>query len=163
MFGSARNFSNLNIDRNFIRVGESWCVTLSALETKERRPDERPIPPFLTSVIDRYLSTYRPIFNCNGPVLWVSRCGSALGYSAVERIVTETTRLTLGIPISPHLFRACGASTAYMFAGDMPHLASALLNHRGQKTTQDHYNNAKCAFYGREFAKLLDDLQPPLD
>jgi len=158
-----KNFSNLNIGRNFIRVGESWCVTLSALETKEHRPDERPIPPFLTSFIDRYLSTYRPVFNCNGPALWVGRYGSALGYSAVERIVTETTRLTLGIPISPHLFRTCGASTAYMLAGDMPHLASALLNHRGQKTTQDHYNHAKCAFYGQEFAKLLDDLQPPLD
>ena len=158
-----KNFSNLTLDRNFIRVGDSWCVTLTAQETKERRPDERPIPPFLTNYIDRYLSTYRPAFNCKGPALWVSRCGSVLGYSAVERIVTETTRLTLGIPISPHLFRACGASAAYMFAGDMPHLASALLNHRGQKTTQDHYNHAKCAFYGREFAKLLDDLQTPLD
>ncbi len=158
-----KNFSSLTPDRNFIRLGGNWCTALSAQETKERRPDERPVPPFLTPFIDCYLRTYRPVFNCPGPALWAGRYGKPLGYSAVERIVTETTRLTLGIPISPHLFRDSGASTAYMFAGGMPNLASALLNHRGRKTTQDHYNRARCAFYGQEFEKLVEDRDPPLD
>ncbi len=151
-----KNFSSLTLDRDFIQIGADWCIALSARETKERRPDERPIPPFFTRYIDAYLKIYRPTFGYAGKELWVGIYGMPLSYLGVERIVTETTRQTLGIPISPHLFRACGASTAYMHGGTRPNLASALLNHRDPKITQEHYNRSRSAFYGRAFEKLLD-------
>jgi integrase len=153
-----KNLSALTLDKNILRVGGHWCIVLRVEETKEKRPDQRPIPPFLTVFIDRYISVYQPLFKYKGQVLWVGRYGKPLGYSAVERVITETTRLTLGIAISPHLFRACAASTAYMHTNGNYNLASPLLNHRGSKTTREHYDRGTGAFYGREFGKLLDNM-----
>lgn len=153
-----KNLSSLTIDKNFVKLGEGWLIVLGAKDTKERRPDERPIPAFLSRYVEIYLETYRPAFSYAGKELWVGTYGRPLSYSAVERIVTETTRQTLGIPISPHLFRSCAASSAYMHARSTPKLASALLNHRGSNTTQAHYNRSKSAFYGHEFGSLLDNL-----
>lgn len=153
-----KNLSNLILDKNIFRLGDHWCIVLRAEETKEKRPDQRPIPAFLTVFINRYISVYRPRFKYDGQVLWAGRYGKPLSYSAVERVITETTRLTLGIAISPHLFRSCAASTAYMHTNGNSNLASPLLNHRGSKTTREHYDRGKSAFYGREFGKLLDNL-----
>jgi integrase/recombinase XerD len=153
-----KNLSNLILDKHLVRVGDNWCIALSAKETKERRPDERPIPAQLTPWMNLYLGAYRPIFGYSGSALWVGRYGKPLSYLGVERIVTETTRITLGIAMSPHQFRTSAASAAYMHAGSNPNLASALLNHRDPKITQDHYNRSRSAFYGREFQKLLDNL-----
>jgi integrase/recombinase XerD len=152
-----KNFSGLIMDKNFIKLDESWIIVLGAKDTKERRPDERPIPPFLSRHIETYLKTYRPVFGYAGPEIWVGAYGKPLSYLAVERIVTETTRQTLGIALCPHLFRSCAASSAYMHARSTPTLASAVLNHRGAKTTQEHYNRSKCAFYGRGFQKMLEN------
>jgi integrase len=153
-----KNLTSLTIDKNLIKLGEAWLIVLGAKDTKERRPDERPIPTILSRHIGIYLNTYRPAFSYTGKELWVGTYGRPLSYSAVERIVTETTRQTLGIPISPHLFRSCAASSAYMHARATPNLASAVLNHRGSRTTQEHYNRSKSAFYGHEFGSLLDNL-----
>lgn len=151
-----KNFASLKLNTNFIRIGADWCIALSARETKERRPDERPIPLFLTQYINAYLDVFRPAFGYAGKELWVGLYGKPLSYLGVERIVIETTRQTLGIPISPHGFRTCGASTASMHGGASPNLASALLNHRDPKITQEHYNRSRSAYYGGEFHRLLD-------
>jgi integrase len=153
-----KNLASLTIDKNFVKLGEDWLIVLGAKDTKERRPDERPIPTILSRHIGNYLKTYRPAFSYAGKELWVGIYGRPLSYSAIERIVTETTRQTLGIPISPHLFRSCAASSASKHARATPNLASAVLNHRGSRTTQEHYNRSKSAFYGHEFGSLLDNL-----
>ena len=151
-----KNLSSLTISKNFVKLGEGWCIALDAKETKERRADERPVPTLLVRYIDTYLKTYRPAFGDFGRQIWVGRDGP-LKYHSVERIVTDTTRMTLGISISPHLFRSCAASTAYMHGNDFPYLATALLNHRGSKTTHDHYIRSRSSFYCQEYGKLLDD------
>jgi hypothetical protein len=40
------------------------------------------------------------------------------------------------------MFRTAGSSTAAVYASDHPYLASALLNHRDEHTTREHYNRA---------------------
>jgi site-specific recombinase XerD len=47
----------------------------------------------------------------------------------VGSLITQTTRETLGIAISPHLFRTADATTVAEAGSDTPHLASALLGH----------------------------------
>ncbi len=150
-----KNFSGLILGTHLVRIGDDWCIVLSAKETKERRPDERPIPTQLTPWIDLYLATYRPVFGYSGRSFWVGCYDKPLSYSGVERVITESTRMTLGIAMSPHRFRTSAASTAYMHAGNNPHFASALLNHRDPKITQEHYNRSKSEYYGREYYTLL--------
>jgi len=52
--------------------------------------------------------------------------------------------------VSPRLFRMSAATTAATLAGTTPHIASALLDHRESKTTQEHYNNASSLSAGKE-------------
>jgi integrase len=68
--------------------------------------------------------------------LWIGEGGKALGYSAVERAIMETTRQTIGRTLSPHDFRRSGATTARFRAGDQPDLASGLLHHRDRNVTE---------------------------
>jgi integrase len=74
--------------------------------------------------------------------LWVGEKGEALSMSGVERAITSTTRLVLGVGLSPHDFRRCAATTAAYRAGTMPNLASALLQHKDRRVTEEHYTRA---------------------
>ena len=70
-----KNFAALEIGRSFVKINGTWWIVLSASETKEKRPDERPINELLTPVIDRYLGQYRPVLarTDNPPsALWLS-------------------------------------------------------------------------------------------
>jgi hypothetical protein len=50
-----KNFSALEIGKSFVEISGTWWIVLSASETKERRPDERPVQAFLTEAINDYL------------------------------------------------------------------------------------------------------------
>jgi integrase len=65
-----------------------------------------------------------------------------MSYSGVERVLTETTRTTVGVAVSPHLFRTAIASSAAIHGGANPHLASALLHHTDSRVTEAHYKRA---------------------
>jgi len=56
--------------------------------------------------------------------------------------------------VSPHLFRTAAASTAAMYAGNTPHLASALLNHTDPRVTEQHYNRASSMSASKIYARI---------
>jgi integrase len=121
-----------------------WWIVLAGSETKEARPDERPVPDFLNPEIDRYVQTYRPILARTDDVsnaLWLTY-GKPMTYASVGETVTETNRSTIGVKLSPHLFRTSGVSTAALYGGSTPHLGSALLHHTDPSVTEAHYNRA---------------------
>jgi integrase len=136
----------LEIGRSFVEIKGRWWIVLAASETKENRPDERPINEMLTPSIDRYLNQHRPVLaRTDDPIsaLWLSsNDGAPMSYAGVEGLIKTTTLSTVGVNVSPHLFRASGASTAATRAGDNPHLASALLHHTDVSVTNAHYNRA---------------------
>jgi integrase len=141
-----KNFAGLEIGRSFVEIKGRWWIVLAASETKENRPDERPIDELLTPVIDRYLNQHRPVLaRTDNPIsaLWLSsNDGAPMRYAGVEGVIKATTLSTVGIEVSPHLFRASAASTAATRGGDSPHLASALLHHTDVSVTNAHYNRA---------------------
>jgi integrase len=177
-----KNFVALEIGSTLLKPEEAWWIHLS--ETKSRRPDHRPVPTFLTGFLERYLEVYRPILlqqrsgkkDCRNlgteigqmqttiaspGALWISRLGFPLKYGSVAMAVTETTRMTLGVPISPHLFRNAAATSAALHASKSPHLATALLHHTDEKTTEAHYIRASSLSVARDFAELIGDLRTP--
>jgi integrase len=151
-----KNFSSLRIGFHVLRVGESWHVVLLASETKSRRAEERRVPDILEPYLVRYLEVYRRCLRPQDQGLWVGIGGRSLTAFGCERIIREATFVTLGTRISPHLFRTCAASMAYLHAGDQPYLASALLQHTDRTVTEAHYNRAKGASYGRAFSLLVE-------
>jgi integrase len=142
-----KNFAALEIGRSFVKINGTWWIVLSASETKEKRPDERPINELLTPAIDRYLGQYRPVLaraDTSSSALWL-RCNNGAPIRdrrTLREVISGTTLATVGVAVSPHLFRSCAASTAAICGGDNPYLASALLHHTHPSVTNAHYNRA---------------------
>lgn len=83
-----------------------------------------------------------------------SNLGRTMSYSGVEEAVAEATQAAFGMALRPHMFRACVSRTAYVTAGDNPHLASSLLQHSDARVTQKHYNKASSAQAAKGFRPI---------
>jgi integrase len=147
-----KNFAALEIGRSFVNVDRTWWIVLTAAETKEKREDERPVPEELTDSIERYLEIYRPILargKAGGNALWMAWDGKPMSCASVAETITETTRMTVGVKVNPHLFRTAGVTTLATRAGNKPHAGSALLHHRPGPVTQENYNRSSCISAGK--------------
>jgi site-specific recombinase XerD len=147
-----KNYAALEIGSSFLNVDGTWWIVLTAAETKEKRPDERPVPADLTDSIKRYLEIYRPILmrgDIGSNALWIAMNGKPMSYASMGELITEITRMTLGVNVNPHLFRAAGVTTLATRAGDQPHAGGALLHHRPGPAAQENYNRASCITAGR--------------
>jgi site-specific recombinase XerD len=158
-----KNIAALEIGRTFVQVNGRWWIVLPHCESKEKRADERPVDDGLQSRIDRYLAVHRPVLartDDASALLWLSsNDGQAMTYQGVEKVISQTTEAILGVDISPHLFRTAGASSCAVYAGDRPHLASALLHHTDPAVTQDHYNRASSLSATQKFTALIRKLR----
>ena len=173
------SFASLTLDRSFLRIDDSWWIRLAADETKSGRPDERPVPGFLTSCVNKYLRAYRPRFlragrfghasgdgaafrragaeMVTGP-LWMAQRGEAMSPVTLKKSITQTTRQTLGDSVNPHIFRACAATTAALHASNHRRLASGLLQHVDPRVTETHYNRASSLRAAIRYGEILDEL-----
>jgi site-specific recombinase XerD len=153
-----KNFAALEIGRSFVNVDGKWWIVLTAAETKEKRADERPVPEELTESIDRYLEVHRPVLTggkAKTTALWLAINTEPMSYASMGELITETTRMTIGIAVSPHLFRVAAATTLAIRAGDKPHAGSAVLHHRPNgPVTQENYNRASCVTAGKSLASV---------
>jgi integrase len=72
-------------------------------------------------------------------------------------LISKTTLQTLGVDVSPHLFRHAAASTAAAEPGMPPGLVSAMLGHTANRITEEHYNRALSINAGRMLQTTLDE------
>jgi integrase len=154
-----KNFAALEIGRSFVKIHGTWWIVLSASETKENRADERPIDELLSPFIDRYLDHYRPVLaRSNNPpsALWLSgNDGTPIRDKYLADVIRKTTLATVGLELSPHLFRTSAASTVATRGGENPHLASALLDHTHPSVTNAHYNRATSLSAAENFRQVV--------
>ena len=154
-----KNFAALEIGHTFKEVHGSWWIALPSISTKSRRPDERRVPELLNHSIDMYLNQSRPLLIGSKPsnALWISSTtGRAMTTKNLGTLVSRITLETLGVDVSPHLFRTAAASTAAAYGGNTPHLASALLNHRDPRVTEEHYNRASSISASKIYAEITN-------
>jgi site-specific recombinase XerD len=158
-----KNFAALEIGRSFVKTNDKWWIVLRASETKENRPDERVVDDSLISSIERYLTVHRPILargNTGQTALWLSsNDGKPMTYTAVERVFSLTTKETLGVDLSPHLFRMASASSCAVWAGNRPYLATALLHHHDPHVANEHYNRSTTSSATQQFGALIRSIQ----
>jgi integrase len=153
-----KNFAALTIGKTFLYVGSSWWLHIPSDHTKSHRVDERQVPEYITDAINHYIETHRPVL-CGADTghlaLWVSSTtGRQLTTKNLGTLISKLTRETIGVDVSPHLFRAAGASTAAIYGGNYPHLASALLNHHDPRVTDEHYNRSMGLSASEEYASI---------
>jgi site-specific recombinase XerD len=152
-----KNFATLKLADTFVNVDGRWWLHISAENTRSHRMDERQVPQFVTDIVNKYIETHRPVL-CRGidhSALWVSSTtGKQMTTKNLATLISKLTRETLGVDVSPHLFRTAGASTAAIYGGNLPHLASALLGHRDTRVTEEHYNLSTGLSAGEEYASI---------
>jgi integrase len=155
-----KNFAALEIRRTFKEVHGSWWIVLPSISTKSRRPDERRVPNLLRPFVDLYINEARPVLLESKPQtnsLWISSTtGGPLTAKNLGTLVSKLTLETLGVNVSPHLFRTAAATTAAAYGGSTPHLASALLNHTDPRVTEAHYNRATSISAARIYADITN-------
>jgi site-specific recombinase XerD len=153
-----KNFAALEIGTTFKAVDGSWWIALPSMATKNHRQDERRVPDGLNPYIELYLSCWRPVLLRSGPgtnALWVSSTtGRRISTKSLGTVITRVTFQSIGVAVSPHLFRTAAASTAVTYGGNTPHLASALLNHADPRVTEEHYNRATSVSASRIYASM---------
>jgi len=153
-----KNFAALEIGTTFKAIDGSWWITLPGITTKNRRPDARRIPECLNRCIEIYLTHSRPVLLRSGSVtdaLWISSMtGGPIARVSLGNLISKVTLETVGASVSPHLFRTAAASTAAIYGGSTPHLASALLNHTDPRVTEEHYNRASSISASKIYAEI---------
>jgi len=158
-----KNFTALEIGRTFKEVHGSWWIALPSISTKSRRPDERRVPELLNQSIAMYLNQSRPLLIGSEPstnALWISSTtGRAMTTKNLGTLISKITLETLGVDVSPHLFRTAAASTAAAYGGNTPHLASALLNHTDPRVTEEHYNRASSISASKIYAEITNNFR----
>jgi integrase len=160
-----KNFAALEIGQTFKEVHGSWWIALPFKSTKTKTLEERPVPEFLNHAIDLYLTQARPVLvGSHSPSnsLWISsRTGRRYTTKNLGTLISKITFQTVGVDLSPHLFRTAGATTAAMYGGDNPHLASALLGHSDPRVTHEHYIRATSVNAAKEYAAIVRQYYNP--
>jgi integrase len=154
-----KNFASLEIGKTFRKIAEQWWICISARATKtKQRPEERPVAIWLTPYIELYLEEARPILlvlsHEETNRLWVSS-GGPMSARDVGKLITQITKETLGVAISPHLFRTADATTAADARSDMPFLASALLGHTNPRIADEHYKRNSSLNVQSDYAQFI--------
>jgi integrase len=154
-----KNFATLEIGQTFKEVHGRWWIALPTIATKSHRPDERRVPALLDPWIGVYLNQSRPVLlGSRSPTnaLWISSTtGRRITTKNLGTLISKITLETLGVDVSPHLFRTAAASTAAMYGQDTPHLASALLNHTDPRVTEEHYNRVSTISAAAAYARII--------
>ena len=114
----------------------------------------------MTGIIDRYVEKYRPILlrnNTQESAVWISSTtGTQFTIKNMGTLISKITAQTLGVDVSPHLFRTAAATTAAVYGTSTPHLASGVLGHRDERITEEHYNRARSLHAAAILADIIE-------
>jgi len=156
-----KNFVALEIASTFKEVNGSWWVSVPAVSTKHKRWIEKRLPDALNPVIKLYLNESRLVLmrsKGGDNSLWISsRTGRRFTYKNLGTLISKITFQTLGVDVSPHLFRTAAASMAAAKMPGLPYLASALLGHTDPRVTDEHYKRTTSLNSGRLYADFVQE------
>ena len=88
--------------------------------------------------------------------LWIStRTGQRYTSKNLGTLISKITFRTIGVDVSPHLFRTAAATTAAMYGGDIRLLKSCVLGHSDSRVTYEHYIRATTVNAAKEWGAIV--------
>ncbi len=160
-----KNFAALEINATFKEVDGNWWITLPFKSTKTKSLEERPVPEFLNHAIDLCLKQARPVLIGTRPetnFLWISSTtGQRYTTKNLGTMISKITLRTVGVDVSPHLFRTAAATTAAMYGGDNLHLASGVLGHGDSRVTYENYIRGTTVNAAKEWGAVVRQFYTP--
>jgi site-specific recombinase XerD len=156
-----KNFVTLEVGSTFKEVDGSWWVSVPGGSTKNKRWIEKRIPIAFNRAIELYLKETRPILmksSSSDNSLWISlRTGQRFTYKNLGSLISKITFRTIGVDVSPHLFRTAAASTAAMKLPQHPFLSGALLGHADPRIADEHYKRVTSMNAGGIYADIIQE------
>jgi hypothetical protein len=73
----------------------------------------------------------------------------------VTNLIGATTLSTVGVRVTPHLFRSSAASGAAVYGGESPDLGAAVLHHTDPRVTLENYNCATSLSAAESFRQIV--------
>lgn len=157
-----KNYAALAIGTTFREVDGTWWITIPRGNTKTKAGEERPVPTYLNRSIELYLKQARLVLTGKQELtnaLWISaRTGQRFTTKNLGTLISKITLQTIGVDISPHLFRTAAATTAAIYAGDNRHLASAILGHTDERITNDHYKRTDTVQAALQYVEIVQEM-----
>ena len=126
-------------------------------------PIEGPLPESLASYLDRYVNHHRArlLLGQTHSALWVRQGGLPYSVNSLsQRFEKITTRL--GYPMRCHDVRRSAATTIAEVRPDLSRDIGHMLAHKGQHTSERHYNKAQMRLSSRRHAEVIDSLKQHL-
>jgi site-specific recombinase XerD len=119
----------------------------------------RCVNKLLVPFIGRYFDKYRHLLlrpDSPQSALWLSsRHDTRLTDKYIAHLIRATTLSTVGVKVTPHLFRTSAASAAAVYGGDNPYLGSAVLHNADRRVTLEHYNRATSLTAAESFRQII--------
>ncbi|WP_343894386.1 integrase [Craurococcus roseus] len=154
-----RTLAATRIGWHLSRHGGCFWLAYTSADVKNRRVIEYPLPPELTSCVERYLEVERPrlLKGRQHDWFWVRRSdGAGMNESDIGSLVRYASKARFGTAFGPHLFRHALATTAARLDASNPGLAAAVLA-VSDAVVDAHYNLAKQEHAARDHVRLIDE------
>jgi hypothetical protein len=156
-----KNFVELEIGCTFKEVNGSWWIAVPSGRTKNKRWIEKRLPESLNRAVELYLNQARPILMKSPSPdnsLWISgQTGRRFTYKNLGTLISKITLQTLGVDVSPHLFRTAAASTAAVKLPGFPYLATALLGQADSRIADQHYKRTTSFNAANVYGNLIQE------
>lgn len=156
-----KNFATLRLGHHVRTTSSGYFIDIPGEETKTGRPLETFVPEDLCSWFSIYLEQYRPrlLSGRQSDYVWVHTTGHAYQPGALSQRISKLTARTLGVAISPHLFRDCAATT--IATDDPEHVLTIapFLGHANLRTAEDHYIHAQGLEANRRMQDCIKNLR----
>jgi integrase/recombinase XerD len=151
------NLAQMRVGKHITKLDGVYVCTFTAAETKNRRELVEPLPAALTPYIDRYLEEVRPVLlrGYVSDAFWVSTYRAALSEQSIYTKICAATEEELGVRLSPHLFRDALATGIATDDPEHIRMASRLLGHADQRTTERHYIHAQAITASRRYNEVV--------
>jgi integrase/recombinase XerD len=141
--------SIMALDQHLIRCGKDYRIAWSAAEMKAGQPYDAQLGPELSTLLDAYVGTFRPLLLARRPAaqgsketgLWLSMFGKQLSSSSIYRVITKRTGAVFDESVFPHALRHGAATTLAVERPDLIDIVKPLLQHRDARSGE-YYNLA---------------------
>lgn len=159
-----RTFSLIKIDEQLHFNGTAYWLSFRPGEIKNKRPFECPLPDDLTAYVTYYLDTIRPIFPGahDHQGLWCSMKGQPMPADSIYKVICKRTAAKFGVPINPHLFRDCAATSLATHAPESVLAGVEILGHADTRALHTHYIHAQTQVAGKAYQMQIELLRQTL-
>ena len=153
-----RNLAGTRIGKNLFKRGEHYIWRFSVLETKNKEMIEAELPLRISPYIDRWLQHYREVLlrGNASDMFWISCYRGPMSYSSLYARFCSATRQELGVRINPHAVRDIVATGIAIALPDEVRMTPFLLDHRSDKTVNEHYNLADSLSASSRYLEQLE-------